>query len=399
MLHSDKYSCTVDYWSLGLIAFEIICGCRPFLPNASMAQMLRVKQKRSEHICIVEDQEGNVQYRSELYPENQISSCFKRNMEQWLRLALEWNPKQRGFVFEVPQSNASEGEKTSKKVKFSENTVEDDEEAPVKQGPVHVLKIFTMLDEILSKKILTVFSLFTYEFLSYEITPQNNLADLRIWVAESTKIPAEYLDFILPIIQTLQSIDEETKLTDLLIEDNFREPMLFVMKKGSVINTDVKPKIPDSFIGVFENPKTKLKVQVLKRFASNSYFFVRNEQHLYTTAISGICNFALWLNDHIIKFKPTLGQMIEGAFELRGLLRAYENSLSHTKEKLLEREMISVLSASFISWQESYDRMLSNANKLIEASRKIWIRYDSPVHNLIRRPLCHIYPPQGHPML
>uniref|UniRef100_A0A1L8DKU4 IkappaB kinase n=1 Tax=Nyssomyia neivai TaxID=330878 RepID=A0A1L8DKU4_9DIPT len=372
LLHSDKYSCTVDYWSLGLIAFEIICGCRPFLPHASMAQwMLRVKQKRSEHICIVEDQEGNVQYRSELFPENHITSSFKQRMEQWLRLVLEWNPKQRGYVFEVPQ----EAEQTVKKVKFTEN-IEDDEEVSPK-GPIQILKTFTMLDEILEKKILTIFSLFTYEFLSYEVHPQHRVSDLRAWVAESTKVPSEYLDFILPIIQSLHSIDEDTKLVDLYIEDNFKDPMLFVMRKGSILGSDVKPKIPDSFIGVFEAPKTKLKVQVLKRFASNSCYFLRNEQLLYTTAISGIYNFALWLNDQITKFKPTLGQMVESAFELRGLLKSYENSLSHTKEKLLEREMISVLSTSFISWQECYDRMLSNANKLIEASRKIWVRYDS----------------------
>uniref|UniRef100_A0A1B0DJL5 IkappaB kinase n=1 Tax=Phlebotomus papatasi TaxID=29031 RepID=A0A1B0DJL5_PHLPP len=383
LLHSDKYSCTVDYWSMGLIAFEIVCGCRPFLPNASMAQwMLRVKQKRSEHLCIVEDQEGNVTYRSEIFPENQVSSCFKKNLEQWLRLALEWNPKQRGFVFEIPEASGNESEKSQKgkSVKFAENLpVEVDEESlvEVKPGPVQVLKIFTMLDDILEKKILTVFSLFTYEFLSYEINSQNTVADLRLWVSNSTKILPETLDFILPISQSLQNIQEDTKLTQLFIKEDYKDPMLFVMKKGSILDSDVKPKIPDSFIGVFEMPKTKLKVQVLKRFASNSYHFVRNEQLLYSTTINGIYNFALWLNDQITKFKPNLSQMIESAFELKGLLKMHENSLSHTKEKLLEREMISVLSASFISWQESYDRMLGNANKLIEAARKIWIRYDS----------------------
>lgn len=36
--YSKTYSCSVDYWSLGLVAFEIICGMRPFLPNMSPAQ-------------------------------------------------------------------------------------------------------------------------------------------------------------------------------------------------------------------------------------------------------------------------------------------------------------------------------------------------------------------------
>lgn len=36
--YSKTYSCSVDYWSLGLVAFEVICGVRPFLPNMSPAQ-------------------------------------------------------------------------------------------------------------------------------------------------------------------------------------------------------------------------------------------------------------------------------------------------------------------------------------------------------------------------
>lgn len=30
---SKRYTCTVDYWSLGLVTHEIVTGVRPFLPN------------------------------------------------------------------------------------------------------------------------------------------------------------------------------------------------------------------------------------------------------------------------------------------------------------------------------------------------------------------------------
>lgn len=35
---ADKYSNTVDYWSMGIIAFEIITGSRPFVPHMPLAQ-------------------------------------------------------------------------------------------------------------------------------------------------------------------------------------------------------------------------------------------------------------------------------------------------------------------------------------------------------------------------
>jgi inhibitor of nuclear factor kappa-B kinase subunit beta len=38
LLISDKYNFSVDYWSFGIIAFEVICGCRPFVPHVSLAK-------------------------------------------------------------------------------------------------------------------------------------------------------------------------------------------------------------------------------------------------------------------------------------------------------------------------------------------------------------------------
>lgn len=35
---TQKYNYTVDYWSLGITAFEIICGIRPFLPPLNLIQ-------------------------------------------------------------------------------------------------------------------------------------------------------------------------------------------------------------------------------------------------------------------------------------------------------------------------------------------------------------------------
>ena len=39
LIKTGRYSCSVDYWSMGVLGFEVICGCRPFMPHASIAQM------------------------------------------------------------------------------------------------------------------------------------------------------------------------------------------------------------------------------------------------------------------------------------------------------------------------------------------------------------------------
>lgn len=35
---SQKYTCTVDYWSFGTVVFECITGVRPFLPQSPPVQ-------------------------------------------------------------------------------------------------------------------------------------------------------------------------------------------------------------------------------------------------------------------------------------------------------------------------------------------------------------------------
>ncbi|XP_043678014.1 inhibitor of nuclear factor kappa-B kinase subunit alpha-like isoform X2 [Vespula pensylvanica] len=67
LLYNEKYSCSVDYWSLGILFYEIITGKRPFLP-------------RMPHTI----------------------ECYIRSvMVEWFKVVLQWDPKKRGKQLDV----------------------------------------------------------------------------------------------------------------------------------------------------------------------------------------------------------------------------------------------------------------------------------------------------------
>lgn len=344
LLHSDKYSCSVDYWSFGLICFEICCGYRPFLPHASVARwMLNVKNKKSHHICITEDNAEGVHYHTDIFAETKLSACFKQWLERWLVLALEWNPKQRGYVFESPANDST-------------------------RGPVQVLKIYSTLDEILNKKIVTVFCLFKYQFLSYEITgPDLMVADLRKLIAAELTVPTEELEFILPFYQSAERIDDGTRLEEIYMANEYERPMVFVGRRGVILDRNVKPVIPTLLVSVFENPGQSLKYHTLKRLASSSYFFMRQEQRLYQTAMDGVNNYSLQLNHEVVQQKGRMNLIVERVFEAKGSLDVVLSSLKRTK--MAGNPVDDLLEAAI--------KLAANLMKVVDATRRIRTRYES----------------------
>ncbi|KAL3270253.1 hypothetical protein HHI36_009309 [Cryptolaemus montrouzieri] len=178
---NQYYDCSVDYWSLGVLAFEVICGVLPFPAIMGTAERFRaIKNKGPEDICVYKSILGNLQYSTQLFKEIWISTCLKDHMEVWLRKALQFNPTLRSAPFPT------------------------------------TLNIFNQLNLILRKRILTVFSVYRYEFYSYEFDECTRLSTVRQWIARDTKI-AENDQLLLGIID-FDNCDDQTLLIHCLCE-------------------------------------------------------------------------------------------------------------------------------------------------------------------------------------
>ena len=155
---SKRYSCTVDYWSLGLVIHEIITGLRPFLPNMSPVEwMKRVKSKKSTHISVFENKDGDVKFSETMFEECHISAPFKRHLESWLQLMLEWEPSKRGQV----------------------ESSQDDKK---------VVVAFSKCADILTKKFIRVLVVEGCKLLEYEITSAVTVSELQNWIARDSGV-------------------------------------------------------------------------------------------------------------------------------------------------------------------------------------------------------------------
>lgn len=328
--------------------------------------MMTVKKKKSEHICITETNE-NVNYASTIFAENQISSCLKSHMESWLKLALEWNPKQRGHVFETPKQ---------KSVSFADmsNTL----------PPISILKIFTMLDDILKRKILTVFCLYTYQNYSYDIDASTTMNDFLDMLEKSTSIPKDKIRLTIPVDNHhLEKIDENTKPIDLYFDKYFDKPMLFVGYSGATMKTDSLIEMPELMKVVMADYKIKLKSHILKRFVYNVFYFVNNEQKKYATALDGFYNYSLQLNHQIELYESNINKMLKATYGLNGAVKLLDRMLNTLKAK---DEQSYQLNQANVKFREQCQKLQLNIGILVGACDKIVKRFRS-VHRRSRETL------------
>lgn len=365
MITSEKYSCSADYWSLGIVLYEVICGLRPFVPHMPLAQwVLRVREKKSEHITIYEDNAGNMIYSNRIYAENQISNDLSKLLKIWFQLALEWHPKQRGFVFERPNQTT-----------LAVNGVNANTDLP----PVQVLKFFECAERTLAKKILTIFLMTNHKYISMEVTDESENGELFALIEREANIPATQCHIIIPM--EINAMKKWNKPIDLYVHNYFDNPMVFVThienigSSTSTISIETKAdgdavalELPETVQVVLKDTEKRLKIHCLQKFARDTLHIVHCENKKFKWCLDGLYNLAKHLNDEIDACQPNVKQMQLLIFGVVGFLEMFKQTAD---EKLL---MVEEKRADFL---QQYTKIAQNVNRLTNACDKITIRYSS----------------------
>ncbi|XP_033358083.1 inhibitor of nuclear factor kappa-B kinase subunit beta-like [Bombus vosnesenskii] len=243
LLWKQTYSCSVDYWSLGILFYELVTGTRPFLPKMqhTMSWMQHIRNKRYDDICAFKSK-GKVVFGQDITGPTNLSKNLRNKLIEWFKVVLQWDPKKRGKQYE---------------------------------SGISKLVVFELLHSILSKQIVHVFVASMYKINTYEIDNTTKITDLQYMIEKDIDIPinqqtlTDYFGKILienqtPLLSQIQNTD------------------LFVFKNESpLIETIPIPAIPMEIRNIIELPKALLDFETLQDYYRVTIFFIRQQINLF----------------------------------------------------------------------------------------------------------------------
>lgn len=247
LINAQKYTCTVDYWSMGTLVFECITGYRPFLPNSPPVQWHKeVCKKSPEDICAKIDDFGDVKFYKTIPTANRLSRSMKTYMEQWLQLMLRWDPKTRGGMF----NNTSRP------------------------------RAFTMLDQILDMKIIYMLIVASNDLLTFPVLDSHTLSSLQGRIEADTHIPEGEQDIVMA---TGLKPDPSKPAAQCWLKPSEEECYVYLFRRGgsdlNPENMKHKNKMPPAVQAIVKDPATIIPSNEQKRAWQESVLYCE-EQHL-----------------------------------------------------------------------------------------------------------------------
>ncbi|XP_062617886.1 inhibitor of nuclear factor kappa-B kinase subunit alpha-like [Saccostrea cucullata] len=235
---SQKYTCTVDYWSFGTVVFECITGFRPFLPQVPPVTWHReVCKKSPEDITAFYNSEGVVKFSKKIVTPTHLCRSMQAYFEQWLRLMLRWDPKARGggLIEGRPQC-------------------------------------FKILDTMLSIKIVHILYVANNQLLSYPLLDNYSMLELQENIEKETGVKVQDQDILLA---SGASPDPNLGAHQCWTAPGEEDWVVFMFIKGeNQGGGDKKNKpLPPNVQSIVKDSKTALPYNEQKRAWAESVYF------------------------------------------------------------------------------------------------------------------------------
>ncbi|XP_033226580.1 inhibitor of nuclear factor kappa-B kinase subunit alpha [Belonocnema kinseyi] len=339
-----KYSCSVDYWSLGILFYEVLTGTRPFLSHMepTATWMNAVQKKKYEQICAHEIN-GKINLYTDIADPNDLSESMRRNIVEWFRVALQWDPRKRG---KLPGTNE--------------------------------VVLFNMWKTILLQKELHVFLTSEYRIIIFPLDEKSTLENLQQWIEEQTKVPSDQqiiTDFEGRLLNKGESLISQVNIQS-------EAPHVIILKNGN-LHFDKLPdqNLPKPIERILKNPNEVYDYHERIQYIKAVLFFINQDIRFskwYQIALSIKIDL---LEQRSASLEENLKNAIESTSRLKSeveeILKEMENQITQGQRKAFQ-EVIKKIEEKPLIATTQMTKKFENLKKVNEDLRKFaeinWIR-------------------------
>uniref|UniRef100_A0A8C5Q3M2 Inhibitor of nuclear factor kappa-B kinase subunit alpha n=1 Tax=Leptobrachium leishanense TaxID=445787 RepID=A0A8C5Q3M2_9ANUR len=326
LFENKSYSVTVDYWSFGTMVFECISGFRPFLHNMQpFTWHEKVKKKDPKHIYAFEDINGEIRYSQNLPFPNNLCSIIKDQMEDWLQLVLNWDPRSRGGAID-PQTNRP--------------------------------KCFIQMDHILNLKIVHILNMTSAKILSFLLQPDENLFSLQSRIERETGINTCNQELLLELGV---SLDPRKPASQCVIDGvrGWDSYMVYLFDKSKTVYEGPfqSRSLSECVNYIVQDSKVQLPIPQLRKVWAEAVHYVCGLKEDYSRLFQGQRAAMLSLlryNTNLVKMKNT---MVSASQQLEAKLRFFKQSIDIDLERYSDQMAYGISSEKMLrAWNEMQDK-------------------------------------------
>ncbi|XP_008557154.1 inhibitor of nuclear factor kappa-B kinase subunit alpha isoform X1 [Microplitis demolitor] len=340
LLWKESYSCSVDYWSLGILFYEIITGTRPFLPHMQITKTwIDVISKKKYQDISAREVNNKIIFNSDIDDPCTIPKCIKNDLVEWFRLVLQWDPRKRGKIADQ-------------------------------------IVVFTKLNEILSKKIVEVFIVPLYKFESFVVDPDVTVDKIKLLI------------FHKELIGIQSQIVTDTMGN--ILDDKFSlhgSDVIIVFNDDLCIDNASKPKFYKYINQVIVQPRKQVSYHEIKYYYGSMMFFIRQQIEIYRNYILALSIMIDLCDKKLESLRNDIQKLSSGVEKLVSSLESTEELIKNTSYECSFKELKKKIS-NFVEgkkkMKKQFDGLVKDSERLRNFSDVNWMQD-------IEEPLDHAY--------